>query len=72
MENRDPITKHNCDHYVGHRYDDMKHRKYGDKEVDVCIVGVGAAGGVLAYELSRAGLEVVGIDAGPFWNPQSD
>lgn len=72
LENRDPIVKHNCDHYDGHRYDDMEHRKYGDKEVDVCIVGVGAAGGVLAYELSRAGLQVVGIDAGPFWDPQSD
>lgn len=71
MENRDPV-KHNCDHYDGHRYDDMNHRKYGDKEVDVCIVGMGAAGGVLAYELSKAGLEVVGIEAGPFWNPQTD
>ncbi|WP_429162893.1 GMC family oxidoreductase [Desulfitispora alkaliphila] len=50
----------------------MNNRKYGDKEVDVCIVGVGAAGGVLAYELSKAGLDVVGIEAGPFWNPQTD
>nr|WP_255570390.1 GMC family oxidoreductase [Cohnella sp. CFH 77786] len=49
----------------------MNHRKY-QKEADVCIVGAGAAGGVLAYELSKAGLKVVVIEAGPFWNPQTD
>jgi len=46
-------------------------RKYGE-EADVCIVGAGAAGGVLAYELSKAGLRVVVIEAGPFWDPQRD
>ncbi|MHB9093737.1 MAG: GMC family oxidoreductase [Eubacteriales bacterium] len=71
MENRDYV-KHHCDHYDRHRYDNMNSRKYGEQEVDVCIVGAGAAGSVLAYELSKAGLEVVAIDAGPFWNPQSD
>jgi hypothetical protein len=71
MENRDPV-KHNCDHYDGHRYSHLDKRKYGNEEVDICIVGVGAAGGVLAYELSKAGLKVVGIEAGPFWNPQTD
>ncbi|MBS4026723.1 MAG: GMC family oxidoreductase [Clostridia bacterium] len=50
----------------------MNNRKFGNDEVDVCIVGVGAAGGVLAYELSKAGFKVVGIEAGPFWNPQTD
>ncbi|PKM82097.1 MAG: GMC family oxidoreductase [Firmicutes bacterium HGW-Firmicutes-14] len=50
----------------------MGKRKYGDREVDVCIIGAGAAGSVLAYELSKAGLETVVIEAGPFWNPQSD
>lgn len=71
MENRDYV-KHHCDHYSGHRYDHMHNRKYGDREADVCIVGAGAAGSVLAYELSKAGLDVVAIDAGPFWNPQTD
>lgn len=71
MENRDFI-KHHCDHYSDQRLDHMDHRKFGDKEVDVCIVGAGAAGGVLAYELSKAGLDVVVIEAGPFWNPQTD
>ncbi|MEJ6951607.1 GMC family oxidoreductase [Natronospora cellulosivora (SeqCode)] len=65
-------VKHNYDHYKGHRYDNLDHRKYGDKEADVCIIGVGAAGGVLLYELANAGLDVVGIEAGPFWDPQTD
>ncbi len=41
-------------------------------EVDVCIVGVGAAGGVLLQRLARAGLRVVGIEAGPFWDTERD
>lgn len=71
MENKDHI-KHNCDHYQGHRYDHLNNRKYGGREVDVCIVGAGAAGSVLAYELGKAGMDVVVIEAGPFWNPQTD
>ncbi len=71
MENRD-FVKHHCDHYKDHRFADLKNRKFANKEVDVCIVGAGAAGGVLAYELSRAGMDVVVIEAGPFWNPQTD
>lgn len=67
---RDPVT-HNVDHYEGHRYDNLRQRKFADG-ADVCIVGAGAAGGVLAYELSKAGLNVVVIEAGPFWNPQTD
>jgi len=70
LVNDDYVT-HNCDHYAGHWYNDLNHRKYGD-EADICIVGAGAAGGVLAYELSKAGLKVVVIEAGPFWNPQTD
>jgi gluconate 2-dehydrogenase alpha chain len=33
--------------------------------VDVAIVGLGAAGGIAALRLARAGLRVVGLDAGP-------
>lgn len=66
----DPVT-HNVDHIKGHRYNDLNHRKYKDN-ADICIIGAGAAGGVLAYELSKAGLKVVVIEAGPFWNPQTD
>jgi choline dehydrogenase-like flavoprotein len=70
MNHEDPIT-HNVDHMEGHRYNDLDHRKYKE-DADICIVGAGAAGGVLAYELSKAGLQVVIIEAGPFWNPQTD
>ena len=71
MENRDPVM-HHCDHYDDGHYVDMNHRKYGSEEVDVVIVGLGAAGGVLIRDLAKAGLSVVGIEAGPFWNPQTD
>lgn len=70
----DPLApvRHHCDHYAGHRYSHLRKRKYGRDEVDVCIVGAGAAGGVLAYLLARAGLSVVLIEAGPYWDPATD
>lgn len=42
------------------------------EEVDFCIVGVGAAGGVLIQRLAKAGFKVVGIEAGPFWDTERD
>src|SRR5690348_4054378 len=54
-----------------HRPIDM--RRYSpDEEVDFCIVGVGAAGGVLLQRLAKAGFRVVGFDAGPFWDTDRD
>jgi choline dehydrogenase-like flavoprotein len=48
-------------------------RRYRNHEpVDVCIVGVGSAGGVLLQRPARAGLSVVGIEAGPFWDTERD
>jgi choline dehydrogenase-like flavoprotein len=47
-------------------------RKYANEEVDIVIVGAGAAGGVLASELSQAGMKVVVLDAGPMRDPQHD
>lgn len=41
-------------------------------EVDACVVGVGAAGGVLVKELAEAGWSVVGLEAGPHWDSQRD
>jgi gluconate 2-dehydrogenase alpha chain len=35
------------------------------EKTDVVIVGVGAAGGILAAELSRAGMKVIGLERGP-------
>jgi choline dehydrogenase-like flavoprotein len=48
-------------------------RRYADgDEVDLVVVGAGAAGGVLTQRLARAGWRVVCLDAGPFWDPDSD
>ncbi|UOF92677.1 GMC family oxidoreductase [Fodinisporobacter ferrooxydans] len=44
--------------------------RYLQEEADICIVGAGAAGGVLAKELAEAGMRVVVIEAGPFRDPQ--
>lgn len=65
-------ARHHVDHYAGHRYSHLEKRKYGREEVDVCIVGAGAAGGVLAQRLASAGLDVVVIEAGPYWDPATD
>lgn len=40
--------------------------------VDVVVVGLGAAGGVAVLPLTRAGLNVVGIEAGTWMNPPED
>jgi choline dehydrogenase-like flavoprotein len=48
-------------------------RTYHDyDEVDLCIVGAGAGGSVLAQRLARAGWRIVIIEAGPFWHPDDD
>ncbi len=48
-------------------------RRFADTdEVDLVIVGCGAGGGVLLQRLARAGWKVVALDAGPFWDPDSD
>ncbi len=39
------------------------------KGTDVVIIGLGAAGGVAALPLTRAGLEVVGLEAGQWLTP---
>lgn len=48
-------------------------RRYSEKEsVDFLVVGVGSAGGVLVQRLARAGLRVIGLEAGPFWDTERD
>jgi choline dehydrogenase-like flavoprotein len=49
----------------------MKRFHEGDA-VDYVIVGVGAAGGVLLQRLARAGFNLVGLEAGPFWDTEKD
>src|SRR5687767_459137 len=47
-------------------------RDLSHDEVDFCIVGAGAGGGVLGAKLAEAGFSVVILDAGPHWNPVKD
>ena len=48
-------------------------RRFRDSdEVDYVIVGIGSAGGVLLQRLARAGFNVVGLEAGPFWDTERD
>ncbi|MGA9857749.1 MAG: GMC family oxidoreductase [Solirubrobacteraceae bacterium] len=48
-------------------------RRYDDgDEVDLCIVGAGAGGSVLAQRLARRGWRIVVLEAGPFWDPDQD
>ena len=57
---------------VNHRLRADMRRYAEDDEVDVVIVGAGAGGGTLAQRLARAGWSTVVLDAGPFWNPDTD
>jgi choline dehydrogenase-like flavoprotein len=41
-------------------------------ETDVVVVGLGAAGGVAVLPLTRAGLRVIGLEAGTWMNPPQD
>ena len=48
-------------------------RRFADAdEIDLVIVGCGAGGSVLAQRLARAGWRVAALDAGPFWDPDTD
>jgi gluconate 2-dehydrogenase alpha chain len=42
------------------------------KPADVAVIGLGAAGGVAVLPLARAGLKVVGLEAGSWINPARD
>lgn len=43
-----------------------------EDEVDLVVVGCGAGGATLTQRLARRGWRVVALDAGPFWDPDSD
>jgi gluconate 2-dehydrogenase alpha chain len=40
------------------------------RKTDVVVVGLGAVGGVAVLPLARAGLEVIGLEAGPWLTPR--
>ena len=51
----------------------LEMREYADTdEVDLAVVGCGAGGSVLLQRLARKGWRAVGLDAGPFWDPDAD
>ena len=48
-------------------------RRFEDAdEVDAVVIGCGAGGATVTQRLSRAGWSVVALEAGPFWDPETD
>ncbi|HEX4401687.1 MAG TPA: GMC family oxidoreductase [Galbitalea sp.] len=54
-----------------HLQNGMRHYDDTD-EVDVVVVGCGAGGSTLLQRIARAGWRAVALDAGPFWEPETD
>lgn len=46
--------------------------KKNAKVYDAIVVGSGAGGGMAGYVLAHAGLKVLMLEAGPFWDPKKD
>ena len=48
-------------------------RRFADSDtVDLVVVGCGAGGSTMLQRLARLGWRVIGLDAGPFWDPDTD
>ncbi len=53
--------------------DDRKMKTYPlNDTVDAVVIGTGAGGAPLLARLAKAGLKVVALEAGNFWNPATD
>jgi choline dehydrogenase-like flavoprotein len=57
---------------TNHRLRRDMRRFANSDEVDLVVVGCGAGGSTLLQRLARRGWRVVGLDAGPFWDPDAD
>jgi choline dehydrogenase-like flavoprotein len=63
-----PAGQDRTDHGLRHGM-----RRYADEDVlDIVIVGCGAGGATLLQRLARAGWKAAALDAGPFWDPDTD
>ena len=45
-------------------------KKIDKKEKAIVIIGSGAGGGTMAYELTKAGIPCVCLEAGPYLKPE--
>lgn len=50
-------------------YDPQAGARPPSGRADAVLVGVGGVGGVIAPVLAKAGLKIVGLEAGPYWLP---
>ena len=57
---------------TNHRLRSNMRRHADADEVDLVVVGCGAGGSTLLQRLARNGWRVVGLEAGPFWDPDTD
>ena len=60
------------DERTNHRLRRDMRRYQEDDEVDIVVVGCGAGGATFIQRMARSGASIVGLDAGPFWDPDAD